>query len=202
MVYGQTEVTKDLMNHRSETDGITIYEAQNVQPHDFDSDQPWVSYEKDGVEHRVDCDFIAGCDGFHGISRASVPGQAIQIYEKVYPFGWLGILADVPPVSDELIYANHHRGFALCSMRSMTRSRYYVQCTLEDKVEEWSDDRFWDELRLRLPPDAAEQVTTGPSIEKSIAPLRSFVSNHFASGDVHLWRCDSHCSANWSEDSI
>jgi len=186
MVYGQTEVTKDLMSRRSETSGITIYEAQNVQLHDFDTDQPWVSYQKDGVEHRVDCDFIAGCDGFHGISRASVPDQAIEIYEKVYPFGWLGILADVPPVSHELIYANHPRGFALCSMRSMTRSRYYVQCTLEDKVEEWSDDRFWDELRLRLPPDAAEQVTTGPSIEKSIAPLRSFVSEPLRFGSMFI----------------
>jgi p-hydroxybenzoate 3-monooxygenase len=186
MVYGQTEVTKDLMNRRSETNGITIYEAQNVQPNDFDTDRPWVSYEKDGVEHRVDCDFIAGCDGFHGISRASVPDQAIEIYEKVYPFGWLGILVDVPPVSHELIYANHPRGFALCSMRSMTRSRYYVQCTLEDKVEEWSDDRFWDELRLRLPPDAAEQVTTGSSIEKSITPLRSFVSEPLRFGKMFI----------------
>ena len=186
MVYGQTEVTKDLMNRRSETNGITIYEAQNVQPNDSDTDRPWVSYEKDGVEHRVDCDFIAGCDGFHGISRASVPDQAIEIYEKVYPFGWLGILVDVPPVSHELIYANHPRGFALCSMRSMTRSRYYVQCTLEDKVEEWSDDRFWDELRLRLPPDAAEQVTTGSSIEKSITPLRSFVSEPLRFGTMFI----------------
>ena len=186
MVYGQTEVTKDLMNHRLATNGITIYEAQDVQPHDFNTNQPWVSYKKDGVEHRVDCDFIAGCDGFHGISRASVPDQAIEIYEKVYPFGWLGILADVPPVSHELIYANHPQGFALCSMRSMTRSRYYVQCSLEDKVEEWSDDRFWDELRFRLPPYAADQVTTGPSIEKSIAPLRSFVSEPLRFGTMFI----------------
>ena len=186
MVYGQTEVTKDLMNHRLATNGITIYEAQDVQPHDFNTNQPWVSYKKDRVEHRVDCDFIAGCDGFHGISRASVPDQAIEIYEKVYPFGWLGILADVPPVSHELIYANHPQGFALCSMRSMTRSRYYVQCSLEDKVEEWSDDRFWDELRFRLPPDAADQVTTGPSIEKSIAPLRSFVSEPLRFGTMFI----------------
>ena len=186
MVYGQTEVTKDLMNHRLATNGITIYEAQDVQPHDFNTNQPWVSYKKDGVQHRVDCDFIAGCDGFHGISRASVPDQAIEIYEKVYPFGWLGILADVPPVSHELIYANHPQGFALCSMRSMTRSRYYVQCSLEDKVEEWSDDRFWDELRFRLPPDAADQVTTGPSIEKSIAPLRSFVSEPLRFGTMFI----------------
>ena len=186
MVYGQTEVTKDLMNHRLATNGITIYEAQDVQPHDFNTNQPWVSYKKDEVQHRVDCDFIAGCDGFHGISRASVPDQAIEIYEKVYPFGWLGILADVPPVSHELIYANHPQGFALCSMRSMTRSRYYVQCSLEDKVEEWSDDRFWDELRFRLPPDAADQVTTGPSIEKSIAPLRSFVSEPLRFGTMFI----------------
>ena len=186
MIYGQTEVTKDLMNHRLVTNGITIYEAQDVQPHDFNTNQPWVSYKKDGVEHRVDCDFIAGCDGFHGISRASVPDQAIEIYEKVYPFGWLGILADVPPVSHELIYANHPQGFALCSMRSMTRSRYYVQCSLEDKVEEWSDDRFWDELRFRLPPDAADQVTMGPSIEKSIAPLRSFVSEPLRFGTMFI----------------
>ena len=186
MVYGQTEVTKDLMNHRLATNGITIYEAQDVQPHDFNTNQPWVSYKKDGVEHRVDCDFIAGCDCFHGISQTSVPDQAIEIYEKVYPFGWLGILADVPPVSHELIYANHPQGFALCSMRSMTRSRYYVQCSLEDKVEEWSDDRFWDELRFRLPPDAADQVTTGPSIEKSIAPLRSFVSEPLRFGTMFI----------------
>ena len=186
MVYGQTEVTKDLMNHRLATNGITIYEAQDVQPHDFNTNQPWVSYKKDEVEHRVDCDFIAGCDGFHGVSRASVPDQAIEIYEKVYPFGWLGILADVPPVSHELIYANHPQGFALCSMRSMTRSRYYVQCSLEDKVEEWSDDRFWDELRFRLPPDTADQVTTGPSIEKSIAPLRSFVSEPLRFGTMFI----------------
>ena len=186
MVYGQTEVTKDLMNQRLATNGITIYEAQDVQPHDFDTNQPWVSYKKDGVEHRVGCDFIAGCDGFHGISRASVPDQAIEIYEKVYPFGWLGILADVPPVSHELIYANHPQGFALCSMRSMTRSRYYVQCSLEDKVKEWSDDRFWDELRFRLPPDTADQVTTGPSIEKSIAPLRSFVSEPLRFGTMFI----------------
>ena len=187
MVYGQTEVTKDLMQRRQETGGATVYEAQNVQPHDFDTSQPWLSYEKDGETHRVDCDFIAGCDGFHGISRASVPESALQIFEKVYPFGWLGILADVPPVSHELIYANHPRGFALCSMRSMTRSRYYVQCRLEDRIEEWSDDRFWDELRHRLPQEAAEVVSTGPSIEKSIAPLRSFVSEPMRFG--RLFTC-------------
>ncbi len=176
MVYGQTEVTKDLMNAREACGAPSIYEAQAVEPHDFETEGPWLSFEKDGVTHRVDCDFIAGCDGFHGVSRKSVPEQAIRLYERVYPFGWLGILADVPPVSHELIYANHPRGFALCSMRSHTRSRYYVQCGLEEKVEAWSDDRFWDELRRRLPEDAADSVTTGPSIEKSIAPLRSFVS--------------------------
>jgi p-hydroxybenzoate 3-monooxygenase len=176
MVYGQTEVTKDLMNAREACGAPSIYEAQAVEPHDFETEGPWLSFEKDGVTHRVDCDFIAGCDGFHGVSRKSAPEQAIRLYERVYPFGWLGILADVPPVSHELIYANHPRGFALCSMRSHTRSRYYVQCGLEEKVEAWSDDRFWDELRRRLPEDAADSVTTGPSIEKSIAPLRSFVS--------------------------
>ena len=136
-VYGQTEVTRDLMEAR---DAISIYEAANVQPQDFDGENPFVTYEKDGVTHRIDCDFIAGCDGFHGVSRKSVPQDAIREFERVYPFGWLGLLADVPPVSHELIYANHPRGFALCSMRSATRSRYYVQCTLEDRVEAWSDD--------------------------------------------------------------
>jgi p-hydroxybenzoate 3-monooxygenase len=150
-----------------------------------------VRYETDGPDgrkrqHELHCDFIAGCDGFHGVCRASVPEQSITQYEKVYPFGWLGILADVPPVSHELIYANTERGFALCSMRSETRSRYYVQCDLSDKVEQWSDDAFWDELRRRLDPEAAEQMVTGPSIEKSIAPLRSFVAEPMRFGRLFL----------------
>ncbi|HBF29215.1 4-hydroxybenzoate 3-monooxygenase [Rhizobium sp.] len=186
MVYGQTEVTRDLMDCRASVGATTIYDAANVQPHDFDGESPYVIYEKDGVSHRIDCDFIAGCDGFHGVSRKSVPEKSIKEFERVYPFGWLGIMAEVPPVSHELIYANHPRGFALCSMRSNTRSRYYVQCSLEDKVEEWSDDRFWDEIRRRLPAEHAEAMVTGPSFEKSIAPLRSFVTEPMRFGRLFL----------------
>ncbi|MGV8938066.1 MAG: 4-hydroxybenzoate 3-monooxygenase [Allorhizobium sp.] len=186
MVYGQTEVTRDLMDHRQADGGQTIYDAENVTPHDFDSASPHVTYDKDGISHRIDCDFIAGCDGYHGVCRASVQDKGIENYEKVYPFGWLGILADVPPVHHELIYANHERGFALCSQRSLTRSRYYVQVPLTDKVENWSDDAFWDELRRRIPGDVAEGLVTGPSIEKSIAPLRSFVAEPLRFGKMFL----------------
>ncbi|OLP42302.1 4-hydroxybenzoate 3-monooxygenase [Rhizobium oryziradicis] len=186
MVYGQTEVTRDLMDHRNAAGATTIYDAANVQPHDFDGETPYVTFEQDGVSHRIDCDFIVGCDGFHGVCRKSVPEKSIKEFEKVYPFGWLGIMADVPPVSHELIYANHPRGFALCSMRSHTRSRYYVQCSLDDKVEEWSDDRFWDEIRRRLPAQHAEAMVTGLSFEKSIAPLRSFVTEPMRFGRLFL----------------
>ena len=186
MVYGQTELTLDLIERRERDGTATVYEAANVTPHDFDGDTPHVTYEKNGVTHRIDCDFIAGCDGFHGASRNAVPRDAIRTFEKVYPFGWLGILADVPPVSHELIYANHPRGFALCSMRSETRSRYYVQCPLDEKVEAWSDDRFWDEIRRRLPAHHAEAMVTGPSFEKSIAPLRSFVAEPMRFGRLFL----------------
>lgn len=186
MVYGQTEVTHDLLDQRARDGATSIYDAEDVQPHDFDGEKPYVSYRKDGVEHRIDCDFIIGCDGYHGPSRKAVPENAIKLFEKVYPFGWLGILADVKPVSHELIYANHPRGFALCSMRSLSRSRYYVQCSLDDKVEEWSDERFWDELRRRLPEDVGEALTTGPSFEKSIAPLRSFVAEPMRFGRLFL----------------
>lgn len=186
MVYGQTEVTQDLMQKREASGAVSIYEAANVLPHAFDGEHPHVTYEKDGVTHRLDCDFIAGCDGFHGISRKSVPDAALQTFEKVYPFGWLGILADVPPVSHELIYANHPRGFALCSMRSPTRSRYYVQCSLDERPEDWSDERFFDELRARLPARHAEAMITGPSFEKSIAPLRSFVAEPMRFGRLFL----------------
>ena len=186
MVYGQTEVTRDLMAARAAAGLPTVYEAADVRLHDFDTDRPRVSFRRDGVEHTVACDFIAGCDGYHGVSRASVPAGAIRTYEKVYPFGWLGVLSDTPPVSHELIYSNHERGFALCSMRSPTRSRYYVQCSLEDKVEQWSDEAFWDELRRRLDPAAAETLVTGPSIEKSIAPLRSFVAEPMRFGRLCL----------------
>jgi len=186
MVYGQTEVTRDLMDQRDAAGAVTIYDATNVQPYDFDGEKPYVTYEKDGVSHRIDCDFIAGCDGFHGVSRKAVPQGSIKEFERIYPFGWLGIMAEVPPVAHELIYANHPRGFALCSMRSTTRSRYYVQCSLDDKVEEWSDDRFWDELRRRLPAEHAEAMVTGPSFEKSIAPLRSFVAEPMRFGRLFL----------------
>ncbi|WP_187972137.1 4-hydroxybenzoate 3-monooxygenase [Aquibium microcysteis] len=186
MVYGQTEVTRDLMDLRERTGGRTVYEAADVALHDFDRDTPFVTYRKDDVEHRIDCDFIAGCDGFHGASRKAAPAALLKVYEKIYPFGWLGIIAEVPPVNHELIYANHPRGFALCSMRSHTRSRYYVQVPLDDKVENWCDDRFWDEIRRRLTPDAAETMVTGPSIEKSIAPLRSFVAEPLRFGRMFL----------------
>ena len=176
IIYGQTEVTRDLMDARACEGGVSVYEAADVTPHDFDGDHPFVTYRKDGVEQRLDCDVIAGCDGFHGVSRASLPAAALTTYERVYPFGWLGVLAEVPPVNEEIIYANHPKGFALCSMRSMTRSRYYVQVALEERVEDWPDQRFWDELRCRLDAEAAETMVIGPSIEKSIAPLRSFVA--------------------------
>lgn len=185
-VYGQTEVTKDLMDARAALGGKVIYEAADVHPQDFDGGKPRVTYTKDGVEHEVFCDYIAGCDGYHGVARQSVPPGALRVFERVYPFGWLGLLADTPPVSNELIYTHHPRGFALCSMRSTTRSRYYVQCGLDENIAAWSDDRFWDELRTRLPQDAAEALQTGPSLEKSIAPLRSFVAEPLRFGRLFL----------------
>src|SRR5690554_2187525 len=186
MVYGQTEVTRDLMEAREATGGTTIYEADNVQPHGLETDSPYITFEKDGETHRLECDYIAGCDGFHGISRQSIPADRIKAFEKVYPFGWLGLLSDTPPVSDELIYASHERGFALCSQRSSTRSRYYIQVSLDEKVEDWSDERFWEELKRRIPDDVAEQLVTGPSLEKSIAPLRSFVVEPMQYGRLFL----------------
>jgi p-hydroxybenzoate 3-monooxygenase len=185
-VYGQTEVTHDLMKARDASGAMTIYEAESVSLHDFDSDAPRVRYLKDGVEHEITCDFIAGCDGYHGISRASVPKGALRTYGRVYPFGWLGILVDRPPVADELIYAHHERGFALCSMRSPTRSRYYVQVPTDENIAEWSDARFWDELRRRVDRETAERLVIGPSIEKSIAPLRSFVAEPLRFGRLFL----------------
>lgn len=186
MVYGQTEVTHDLMDAREAAGAVTLYDVTHIELHDVERERPYVLYEKDGVTSRIDCDFIAGCDGFHGVSRKSIPRSAIKEFERVYPFGWLGVLADVPPVSHELIYANHPRGFALCSMRSETRSRYYVQCNLDEKVENWSDERFWDEIRRRLPAHHAEALVTGPSFEKSIAPLRSFVAEPMRFGRLFL----------------
>ncbi|MCE8026234.1 MULTISPECIES: 4-hydroxybenzoate 3-monooxygenase [Billgrantia] len=186
MVYGQTEVTRDLMEARAAGGGTTIYEADNVQPHDLETDAPYVTFEKDGETVRLDCDYVAGCDGFHGVSRQSIPKDRIKEFEKIYPFGWLGLLADTPPVSDELIYARHERGFALCSMRSPTRSRYYVQVPLDEKVEDWSDERFWAELKRRLPEEVAAKLVTGPALEKSIAPLRSFVVEPMQYGRLFL----------------
>ena len=186
MVYGQTEVTHDLMDARATAGLTTIYEAADVSIHEFDGTRPKVRWRRDGHEHELECDFIAGCDGFHGVCRPSVPAGAITTYEKVYPFGWLGVLSRTPPVSHELIYSNHERGFALCSMRSHSLSRYYVQCSLDDNVEHWSDDAFWDELRRRLDPAAAQSLVTGASIEKSIAPLRSFVAEPMRFGRLFL----------------
>ncbi|MEA3192253.1 MAG: p-hydroxybenzoate 3-monooxygenase [Betaproteobacteria bacterium] len=178
-VYGQTEVTKDLMEAR---EGETIYEVPDVQVHDFELERPRVTFGSKTLE----CDFIAGCDGFHGVCRASVPADRIRLYEKTYPFGWLGVLSDTPPVSDELVYVSHERGFALCSQRSRTRSRYYLQCPLSEQVDEWPDERFWAELKRRLPADTAKRLVTGPSIEKSIAPLRSFVAEPLSFGRLFL----------------
>ncbi len=185
-VYGQTEVTRDLMEHRSGIGRVTVYDAQDVAVHGFDGAHPSVTYRHGGVAHEVQADFIVGCDGFHGVCRASVPPGSLKTFEKVYPFGWLGVLADVPPVADELIYGNTERGFMLASMRSATRSRYYVQCSLDDKLENWSDQAFWDEFRRRLPAEDAARLVTGPSIEKSIAPLRSFVAEPMRFGRLFL----------------
>ena len=186
MVYGQTEVTRDLMQARAATGRPTVYEASDVRVLGFDGSQPQVQYMKEGVLHTVDCDFIAGCDGFHGVCRASIPAEQISTFERVYPFGWLGVLAEVPPVAHELIYVQHERGFALCSQRSATRSRYYLQVPSSDRVEQWSDEAFWAELKRRLPTDTAAQLITGPSFEKSIAPLRSFVAEPMRFGRLFL----------------
>jgi p-hydroxybenzoate 3-monooxygenase len=186
MVYGQTEVTRDLMQAREASGAPIIYAASNVQPHDLKGERPYLTFEKDGQVHRLDCDYIAGCDGFHGVSRQSIPEGVLKQYERVYPFGWLGLLSDTPPVNHELIYAHHERGFALCSQRSQTRSRYYLQVPLDDQVEAWSDERFWDELKARLPEDVAASLVTGPALEKSIAPLRSLVVEPMQYGHLFL----------------
>jgi p-hydroxybenzoate 3-monooxygenase len=185
MVYGQQEVMHDLFE-AAERDAIPIhFDAGDVALHDL-AGHPHVTWHRDGAGHRLDCDFIVGCDGFHGISRRSIPQGSLQMFERVYPFGWLGILADVPPVHDELIYANHENGFALASMRSKSRSRYYIQCDLDQRPEHWSDDRFWDELCLRLGPDVSAGLVRGASFEKSIAPLRSFVCEPMRHGQLFL----------------
>jgi p-hydroxybenzoate 3-monooxygenase len=185
LVYGQNELQKDLVEARSESEAM-LWQVRDATLHDWDTGTPRVSYTHAGGRHELRCDFLAGCDGYHGVSRATVQPQRLTQYERVYPFGWLGLLADVPPLHEELVYANHERGFALCSMRSRDRSRYYVQCSLEDKVEDWSDARFWDELRLRLPGRYTGRLVTGPSLEKSIVPLRSLVTEPMQFGRLFL----------------
>jgi p-hydroxybenzoate 3-monooxygenase len=185
-IYGQTEITRDLMEVRKAADVPTFYEAGGVSLHDIATDRPRVLYRRHGIEAEIECEFIAGCDGFHGVSRQTIPDAVIRTYERVYPFGWLGILCETPPVSPELIYVGHERGFALCSMRSLTRSRLYIQCRLDDNAEDWPDERFWEELKQRLDDRAASTIVTGPSIEKSIAPLRSFVVESMRFGRLFL----------------
>ena len=179
-IYGQTEITRDLYEAREAMGGIVIDEADNVQLHGLDTDKPTVTFDKNDESQTVQCDFVAGCDGFHGVSRTMIPADIVKTFELVYPFGWLGVLSKTPPVSHEVIYVAHERGFALCSMRSETLSRYYLQCPVDDDLVDWSDDRFWTEFKSRLPTDVAERLITGPSIEKSIAPLRSFVCEPMA----------------------
>lgn len=186
MVYGQTEVTRDLYEARDATGGVLLHDCSGVTPHELDTDAPFVTFFKDGTVHRLDCDFVAGCDGFHGPSRQAIPTDVRREYERTYPFGWLGILSETPPVDDELIYANSDRGFALCSMRNAKLSRYYIQCDLSDSPDDWTDDAFWDELKRRIPDEAADKLVTGPSIEKSIAPLRSFVCEPMRWGRLFL----------------
>ena len=185
-VYGQTEITRDLMDARTAAGAPTLYEVDAVSLEDIATDRPRVRYRRNGTEDEIACDFIAGCDGFHGVSRQTIPETALRTFERVYPFGWLGFLSNTPPVSPELIYVSHERGFALCSMRSRTRSRLYVQCRLDETIEDWPDERFWNELKLRLDRDAAAALVTGPSIEKSIAPLRSFVAEPMRFGRLFL----------------
>lgn len=186
LVYGQTELTRDLYEARDRLGGKVVHNAEDVTPHDLTSDRPYVTYRANGETIRVDCDYIVGADGFHGVSRKSIPKDVLREYEKVYPFGWLGVLSRTKPVSPELIYVKHDRGFALCSLRSQVLSRYYVQVPLTDKVEDWSDDAFWAELKRRLPDEVAARLVTGPSIEKSIAPLRSFVAEPMSYGRLFL----------------
>ncbi|MFW2544353.1 4-hydroxybenzoate 3-monooxygenase [Primorskyibacter sp. 2E107] len=185
-VYGQTEVTRDLYEAREAMDGKIVFNVEGVQIHGADSDAPFVTYSADGTEQRIDCDFVAGCDGFHGVSRQAMPLTVRREYEKIYPFGWLGILSETPPVHEELIYASSRRGFALCSMRNENLSRYYIQCSLSESPSDWTDAAFWEELRRRIPTEAAENLITGPSIEKSIAPLRSFVTEPMRWGRLFL----------------
>jgi p-hydroxybenzoate 3-monooxygenase len=185
-IYGQAEIQKDLMDAHTTMGTNVIYEAEDVSLHGLAGDRPILRYQKGGRNHEVECDFVAGCDGFHGVSRQAIPQEVIRIYDRVYPFGWLGILSDTPPVHHELIYANSERGFALCTMRSMTRSRYYLQVPVDEDVADWPDERFWSELMRRIPADAASVLQIGPSIEKSVAVLRSFVAEPMRHGRLFL----------------
>ena len=186
MVYGQTELTLDLYEARDALGGVVVTEADGVEIHELHTSSPYVSYVKNGTSHTIHCDYVAGCDGFHGVSRKTIPSNILREFERVYPFGWLGILSDTPPVEHELIYTNHPRGFSLSSMRSETRSRYYIQVPLTDKIENWPDHKFWDELKRRLPETSADKIVTGPSIEKSIAQLRSFIAEPMSYGRLFL----------------
>jgi len=186
VVYGQTELTRDLYDIREKTGGKIIYQVDGVTIHGADTDAPYVTYVKEGCEHRIDCDYVAGCDGFHGVSRKTIPDTVRREYEKLYPFGWLGVLSETPPVHEELVYARSDRGFALCSMRNENLSRYYVQCHLSDTPDDWTDEAFWSELKRRIPDEFADTLVTGPSIEKSIAPLRSFVTEPMRWGRLFL----------------
>ena len=186
VVYGQVDITKDMMEIREQRGLETIYETSKVQPHDVKTDNPYITYEKDGVQYKLECDYIAGCDGFHGVSRQTIPSDLRTEYEKVYPFGWLGLMSDTPPINPHLIYAKSDRGFALASMRSQTRSRYYIQVPLDDKLEDWTDEAFWEEFKKRMPESARENLITGPSIEKSIVPTRSFICEPLQYGNLFL----------------
>ena len=186
MVYGQTQITRDLYEARDAMGGVIIDEAADVMPHGIDGDAPSVTFVKDGVEERIECDFVAACDGYHGVGRTVIPADVLRTYERVYPFGWLGVLSETRPIDEDLMYSNHERGFALCSMRSHSLSRYYIQCDVDEDIEEWPDERFWDELRARLPDSYATILETGPSIEKSIAPLRSFVAEPLSHGRLFI----------------
>jgi p-hydroxybenzoate 3-monooxygenase len=185
-IYGQAEIQKDLMDAHAAAGTLVVYEAEDVSIHGIAGDTPRLRYNKGGAAHEIACDFIAGCDGFHGVSRQAIPQEVLRVYERVYPFGWLGILSDTPPVNHELIYTNHERGFALCTMRSMTRSRYYLQVAADEDVDDWSDDRFWSELKRRVPADAAAKLVTGPRLEMSVTPLRSFVAEPMRYGRLFL----------------
>ncbi len=186
MVYGQTEVTRDLYEARDSMDGVVIDEAENVTPHDLESDQPYLTFVKDGAAGRLDCDFVIGCDGYHGISRQSIPSKVLRTFERVYPFGWLGVLSPTPPVNEELIYARHDIGFALCSLRGPQLSRYYVQVKADENPADWSDERFWARLKATIPADVAARLVTGASVDKSVAPLRSFVAEPMRWGRLFL----------------